>query len=108
VATKHSGNPEEFHEYMQRFILDFVEYLWIIEDTIDPVTQTFMPAGLAKGSSWTLCMLVWMRFAKEACFDESEQQRWLATCYGSPTQEDMLNLLESILMHKKTALPLWD
>jgi len=96
VAVKHSGNPEEFQEHVKCLLVDLTKFL-----------QTLRPSGLADGT-WTYCMLVWMRFANEAHFDESEKCIWLAACQASPTQEWLLGLLEGILMNKKTARLPWD
>ena len=42
VATKHPGTPEEFQEHMKGFISDFLDYLWLIEASIDEATETLV------------------------------------------------------------------
>ena len=66
MAVKHPGNPEEFQEHMKGLISDFLDYLWLIEADTDEATETFSPSpGLHQGR-WSFCMLIWMRFAKDA------------------------------------------
>jgi len=105
VATKHSGNPEEFQEHVLGFLGDFLEYMADAEP--EKVTETFhVPLG-RRSHEWSYCMLVRMRFAKEAHFDECMRRDWLTMCCGTPTQEKMLVLLDSILGQASFAHGQW-
>ena len=100
VAVKHPRNPEEFQEHMKGFISDFLDYLWLIAVEIDETTETFSPSpGLSQGR-WTFCMLMWMRIAKDAYFDEFSLSKWLEECQCLPNQEKLLARLDSCLRLK--------
>ena len=102
VAAKHPGNPEEFQERMKGYVSDFLNYLWLIEVGVDEVTETFSPSpGLPEGR-WAYCMIVWIKFPKEAYFDEFSFSKWLGECESLPNQEKLLAQLDSCLRHKAT------
>jgi len=94
LATKHSGNPEEFQKHMLGFITTFSEYMAGSEHA--KATETFQVPLLGNSHEWSYYMVMWMRFAEEAHFDELERRNWLTICSDS-TQEKMLVLLDSIL-----------
>lgn len=101
VAVKHPGNPKDFQEHMKSFIGDFLNHLWLFEDSIDEATQGFTHPGRPQGT-WTFCMLLWMRFAKDAYFDELSRELWLG-CISSANQDTLLAELDSCLKRQGTA-----
>ena len=105
VAVKHPGNPKDFQEHMQGFMEDFLNHLWLFEDLIDEETDGFFVPALPQ-STWTFCMLVWVRFAKDAYFDKGSRNEWLR-CINSTNQDNLLAILDMCLTREGTAHTLW-
>jgi len=106
AVAKHPGNPEDFQEYMKGFIQDFVDYLCIIPDIVDEDTETFKDCPGLPDGIWSYCMLVWIRFAKDSCFDGIWREKW-RECIKFPSQDRLLAMLDSCLQQASTSHELW-
>jgi hypothetical protein len=107
VAIKHPGNPEDFQKDMQGFIDTFISIKWIIDAAIEPGHETFKVLGPdCPQGEWTYCMFVWIRFAKEAYFDETSLKLW-RECIKTPAQQTLLASLDGCLKKESTRHKLW-
>jgi hypothetical protein len=107
VAVKHPGNPEDFQKHMQGFIDTFISHQWIIDAVIEPGHETFEIIGPdCPQGEWTYCMFVWIRFAKEAYFDETSLKLW-RECIKTPAQQTLLARLDGCLKQESTKHKLW-
>jgi len=105
VVAKHPGDPKDFQKHIQDLIRDFLDNLWVFEDSIVEGTESFFLPARPQGT-WTFCMLVWMRFVKDATFDERSQEEWLR-CISSANQDKLLAILDSCLECQGTIHTLW-
>ena len=91
---------------MKGFIQSFLDYVWLIPGVVDEETETFETCpGLPHGL-WSFCMLVWMRFAKDAYFDSIWREKW-RDCILCPSQDRLLALLDSCLQQERTLHKWW-
>jgi hypothetical protein len=104
VLAKHPGNPELFQEQMKGFITDLLEVMSL--GAPDGATQVFsLPLG-GRTHEWSYCMLVWMRFAKDAYFDSIWRGKW-QECITCPSQDKLLALLDKCLEQESTKHKWW-
>jgi hypothetical protein len=106
ALAKHPGNPEDFQKHMKRLMQDFLDYLCIIPDTVDEDTETFEDCPGLPDGIWSYCMLVWMRFAKDAYFDGILREKW-RECITFPSQDKLVSLLDSCLQQESTRHKCW-
>jgi hypothetical protein len=99
VAARNGGDCADFQAHMTGLIRDFFK-CFRLEDA-DPQSETF-----DWGSSWTLCMLLWIRFAHDATLDQRLRDKWLHTTTKKPNQDQLLSILTECLESPGTAHPL--
>jgi hypothetical protein len=77
---------------------------------MEPGRETFEFSGPFVGEmvgpdcpqgEWTYCMFVWIRFAKEAYFDETSLKLW-RECIKEPAQQTILASLDWCLKQEST------
>ncbi len=88
------GDCADFKQHMTGLIRDFFR-CFNLED-VDPEWETF-----DWGSSWTLSMLLWIRFAHDAT------HKWLQTTTHSPNQDQLLSILTECLLDSGATHPRW-
>jgi hypothetical protein len=104
TLAKHPGNPEDFQECMKGFITDLLEVMSL--GAPDGATEVFsLPLG-GRTHEWSYCMLVWMRFAKDAYFDSIWRGKW-QECITCPSQDKLLALLDKCLEQERTKHRRW-
>jgi Leucine-rich repeat (LRR) protein len=106
ALAKHPGNPEDFQEHMKGFIQGFLDHLWLVPGALDEKTETFTVCPGLPDGIWSYCMLVWMRFAKDAHFDGILREKW-RECITSPSQDKLLAMLDSCLQQESTSHKGW-
>ena len=80
---------------MKGFIREFLEYMSTGVD-VDSDWETYMTELGDSGSrNWTLCMLLWIRFAQDANFDQYVLGKWFTACNNKPSQDLLLETLSS-------------
>jgi Leucine-rich repeat (LRR) protein len=89
---------------MKGFITDLLEVMSL--GAPDGATQVFsLPLG-GRTHEWSYCMLVWMRFAKDAYFDSTWRGKW-KECITCPSQHKLLALLDKCLEQENTKHRRW-
>jgi len=104
VVAKHPGNPEDFQEHMKGFITDLLEYMSLAAP--DEASQVFTVPLSGHNHEWSYCMLVWMRFAKDAYFNRILREKW-RECITFPSQDKLLAMLDSCLQQECTSHKWW-
>jgi len=104
TLAKHPGNPEDFQEHMKGFITDLLEYMSL--GAPDDASQVFTVPLSGYNHEWSYCMLVWMRFAKDAYFDGIWRGKW-RECITFPSQDRLLAMLDSCLQQESTSHKWW-
>jgi hypothetical protein len=72
-----------------------------LED-VDPEWETF-----DWGSSWTLSMFLWIRFAHDATLEKRLRDKWRQATTNSPNQDQLLSILTECLESRGTSHPRW-
>jgi ankyrin repeat protein len=106
ALAKHPGDPEDFREHMKGFIQGFLDHLWLVPGELDEKTETFTVCPGLPDGIWSYCMLVWMRFAKDAYFDCIWREKW-GECITSPSQDKLLAMLDLCLHQESTSHKRW-
>jgi hypothetical protein len=104
VVAKHPGNPKDFQEHMKGFITDLLEYMSLAAP--DEASQVFTVPVSGHNHEWSYCMLVWMRFAKDAYFDGIWREKW-RECITFPSPDRLLAMLDSCLQQESTSHKWW-
>jgi hypothetical protein len=99
VLAKHPGNPAGFQEHMSGFICDFLACMEAGVEADDEWNTYDVDLGNTGTRRWTWCMLLWVRFARDASgqLDESVLSNWLDACNTRHSQDRLLDLLTSCL-----------
>jgi hypothetical protein len=108
VAVRHRGNPEDFQEHMQGFTEDFLDLISTQEPDgaeIFHLNLDFHSAGTSH--QWTYCMLLWMRFAKDATFHEYSRGQLYSLLRTEDRKPKFLVKLDAILRRQATQHDLW-
>ncbi len=100
IAARNGGDCADFKQHMTGLMRDFFR-CFNFED-VDPEWETF-----DWGSSWTLSMLLWIRFAHDATLEQSLRDKWLQTTTNSPNQDQLLSILTECLESPGTIHPRW-
>jgi hypothetical protein len=100
VSAKHLGNPADFQEHISGFIRGFRDY--ISDSAPETATELFH----FNSHELSYCMLVWMRFAKEAVLEELMRRKW-NDCIKAARQDSLLSMLETCLQQEGTKHKCW-
>jgi hypothetical protein len=109
VLAKHPDDPARFQEHMSGFICDFLACMEAGVEADDEWNTYDVDLGNTGTRRWTWCMLLWVRFARDASrqLDESLRSNWLVTCNTRHSQDRFLELLTSCLLSSTTPGHLW-
>jgi tetratricopeptide (TPR) repeat protein len=109
VLAKHPYNPgspgcfantvADFQEHMAGFVRDFLACMEAGVEADDEWNTYDVDLGNTGTRRWTWCMLLWVRFARDASgqLDESVLSNWLDACNTRHSQDRLLDLLTSCL-----------
>eukprot|EP00802_Teleaulax_amphioxeia_P006502 Tamp_06506.p1 GENE.Tamp_06506~~Tamp_06506.p1 ORF type:complete len:693 (-),score=91.17 Tamp_06506:100-2178(-) len=108
VTARHSGNPADFQEHMHGFLMDFLKPSSTQEPDGAEIYHLNHMNHAGTSHQWTYCMLLWMRFAKDATFGESSRGQWRdLVCIARARQPEFLAGLDAILRQTATEHDLW-
>jgi hypothetical protein len=100
VSAKHLGNPADFQKHISGFIRDFRDYM------SDSAPETATELFHFHSHERSYCMLVWMRFAKEAVLEALMRGKW-NDCIKAARQDRLLSMLETCLQQEGTKHKCW-
>jgi hypothetical protein len=104
VSAKHLGNPADFQKHISGFIRDFRDCMSV--SVPETATELFHCNSGARSHERSYCMLVWMRFAKEADLDALMRGKWY-DCIKAARQDRLLSMLETCLQQEGTKHKCW-
>jgi hypothetical protein len=101
IAARNGGDCADFQVHMQSFI---TYWRWHLETDS---AQESSGLGDLLSTSWTACMLVWIRFAHDATLEKRLRDKWLQATTNSPNQDQLLSILTECLESPGTSHPRW-
>eukprot|EP00960_Hanusia_phi_P057474 763577-Hanusia_phi.AAC.1 len=112
VVVRNAGDENAFKEHINGFIHDFCkdfdEYRDFVDDRLNEQDEVIRSPFVSRAlqGEWTLCMLLWMEFAKRAQLRGTNERRW-SECIKSATEPNLLEVFESCLRDETVYHPMW-
>eukprot|EP00960_Hanusia_phi_P042265 755397-Hanusia_phi.AAC.1 len=107
VMARNAGDKASFETHLRRFLRQFGRFTGNHQIGIDvskEVMQTERDGEERR--EWTMCMLVWLRVAKDVRMHEESREQW-EQGLAAPSQDKMLRTLDEILRRGDVTYKYW-
>eukprot|EP00960_Hanusia_phi_P062841 765279-Hanusia_phi.AAC.1 len=101
VIARNTQAKQSFESHATRFLQNFGVFSGMRSICMDDDKQVMRTECVGeKLHEWTMCMLLWLKLAKDARMHETWREKW-HECLSSPSQESMLRTLNEILSQRE-------